>query len=221
MIASFLLAAAAACSGDCVAQESFVTLEQRLDAARSLLVEVDAVCEGAVVCTLRESLLLAPGGRVRFAVKGTYGGEPVDALFVSDGKRTRQTAKGKTIWGKTPKALHDALFIGFSRMGLTHNSANLSGGRPPDLTDGKIRTTLEAVDFLPLAQRPGLEIIPFKIFLAGKRAGTGVVWLDGETGLPVRRYVTVNGPTGELKVTEDYPLLVLEAPWKPADFSTK
>lgn len=197
----------------------FETVEERLMEASTSRVDFTITATGAVEVGLEGSLLLAEGGRARLEARGTFGGDEVDLLLVSDGERMRMTNGTDTTETATPPALREALVIGLTRMGVLHNLARLTGPAPPDHSDGDVRDWVEAVDFRT-EERGSLG---FDIRVSGERTASARLFLAPGTGLPGERRQTVEftDPEGgvlPMEVTELYGAVSLGAGLEPAEF---
>jgi hypothetical protein len=178
MIGAWLLAAAAACSGDCKAQQRFEAMERKL-LSRPLQVDVKCHTEGALRADAEARLFVATATRLR--AQGTWQGEPFTRNFDQP----------------TTPALREAVVIGMTRMGVLHNVARLMQGGGPDHADGTVRQWLEPHDF-----RLVKGGVAYRLRVGGREAGD--VRLTLSNGLPRTRLQTVHFPNGDMRVTERY-----------------
>ena len=176
MIAALILAAA--CSGDCKAQQKFVAMERKL-LEKPVQVEVKSHAEGAVKADAISRLFIGPATRIH--AQGTFQGKPFTRNF--DQPTTRD--------------LRDAVVVGMARMGVLHNVATLVSSGAPEHADGTVREWLEPHDFR--AVKGG---VAYRLRVGGQ--DTSEVRLTLAKGLPERRTMTVHFPSGDMRVTEDY-----------------
>ncbi len=179
MIAAVLFAAAA-CSGDCRAQEQFEAMERRL-LRGPIQLEVHSHAEGAVQADATADIFIGPATRVH--AQGTFMGQPFARNFDEP----------------TTPALRDAVLIGMARMGALHNLVNLSQGNPPDHSSGGTRDWLGAVKF-----RRAKGGVSYALTVDGKETGEVTLSIDRKTRLPKKRTMTVHFPQGDMRVTEMY-----------------
>lgn len=190
----------AACSST-PPDELFQQLEARLLAAETVNIVFHVTAEGAVTADLRGNLTMSRGGEIALSADGEFAGEPVALRLTAEGERyTYGNATQRTL-AVRPAALEDALAIGFMRMGVLHNLAQLAEGAPPDHAAGGIGEWVVVDEFTAVRlPQPGLS---FAITVAGEPAGTAVFNLDAN-GLPLERRQMVQFPTGEMYVVEQY-----------------
>ncbi len=190
-------------------------VESVLLAERTVRIEFAITAEGAVSADLRGELLLAPGNLARIDAAGSFDGAAADLQLVSDGVQLVARAGERTSTGDTPAGLREGLVIGLTRMGLLHNLALLSGGRPPDATDGTVRTWLQLSAYergLPQG-RGGRSVLPvsFDLTVGGEPSARATLYLGAQSGLPSERSQVVRFPQGEMRVTERYARVELDA----------
>ncbi len=156
--------------------------------------------------SLMGTLVLTLGNVMRLQAKGEFAQTPIDVSLESDGQRLVGGTTADAIEVDTPPALHEAMVIGLTRMGLLHNLAMLTGDAGPDHAEGGVQDWVQVSNFAPAV---GLENatdvrITFDLIVAGTPSGSATLFLDGETGLPVAREQTVQFDTGEMRVLERY-----------------
>lgn len=144
---------------------------------------------------------MAPSGDTSLSADGEFAGEPVTLRLTAAGERyTYGNATQRTLAAR-PDGLEDALAIGFMRMGILHNLAQLAEAAPPDHAAGGVGEWVVVDDFAAVRlPEPGMA---FAITVAGEPAGTAVLNLDAN-GLPLDRRQTVQLPRGEMRVVEQY-----------------
>ena len=178
----------------------FDELENRLVAADTVRFAYQVRAQGAVEAELAGNVSIV-GERIEVTGSGYFAGQPVE-MFVraddGDYEFGNQTTNKRL---PTPGELKEALLIGFTRMGILHNLARLSGAAPPDHADGGVRmwATADSIGVDPADS----AAISFRLTVAGQPSGYASLMLD-EAGLPVIRRQTVLFPSGEMRVEERY-----------------
>ncbi len=226
-IAAFCNAASGSTAG---ADELFAGIEKTLLQADSVRVEFTISSEGAIASSVQGSLLLVPrANQVRLDLSGTFAAASVDLSLVSDGKRMRGGPKTKSFRAdkryfesETPTALGEAIVIGLTRMGLLHNIAMLTGGVPPDHSDRAVTEWIACSKFLlDETARDGdgdRAPLTFDIAVSGKHVAEGKLWIDAETGLPVRREQTVHFGSSTMRAVESYTVFEIGGEIDPGCF---
>ena len=185
----------------------FTTLEERFLNADTVFLNFHVSAAGVIDADIRGRLEVIAGNAVRLTGSGEFAGQPVDLLIWPKGEQIELgNGTDKTIVPK-PAALREALLVGFTRMGILHNLARLTGSLPPDQADGGVHDWVLVDSF---AQDP-IEsgAITFDLSLAGQRVGSAWILTD-ESGRPVRRLQTVRFPAGEMRVVERYSNVIIE-----------
>jgi hypothetical protein len=201
--------------------EAFASLEETLrSGGPAARVVFDVTAEGAISVDLSGTLLLGDGGRARVEASGNFAGQPLDVALISDGDRMFWTGADAGI--ETPPALRDALAIGFTRMGILHNLARLSGAMPPDHADGGVEAwvvvTPGDLDAIPVAGLNDSTSAVLDITVAGQPSGSFALVFDGTQ--PVVRHQSVEFPQGIMRVTERYRVVEIGADLPAGAFDT-
>jgi hypothetical protein len=177
---------------------------------------VRVATSGRIQSHFEGTIDLGEGQRARFALEGAFGQKDVDVRFVSDGTHMEGGPRGQSFAMDVAPAIREGIVLGFVRMGITHDLAMLSSGRPPDYIDGSARKHLEVVG---AAHAPGeavrgapTEQWTWALFVDHQRSADETLWVDAKTGLPVRRRVVVHFPEGDMEDGEEYEELTLDAP---------
>src|SRR5271165_4507533 len=154
---------------------------------------------------------------------GDLGSRPSDLRLVSDGKTMRGGSKEHPFDLEAAPAMREGLVIAFVRMGLLHDVALLSEGRPPAHVDGTVRSWIQAVGprRLPgdVVRGAATEHWAWDLSVAGGSKAEEDVWVDASTGLPVKRRVLVHFPEGDMQVGEEYEEVTLDAPVDEGTFT--
>jgi len=214
-----LLAAAASCLAcvgtappppsilDGSAADAVAALERRLMEAREVRVACSATAEGVLAADLDGTLALTPDG-VEIRHRGTFVDNPADLDLRVDGGRLIGGNGDRRLDAEVPPALREAVVVGLTRMGILHNLARLSGAMAPDHADGGVAewATLDAAAWGETAEVDGTpaRAVEFGLLVDGEPSADVRLWLDADTGLPLRREQTVHFPQGEMRVVERY-----------------
>lgn len=184
----------------------FRALERRLLEAHRVRCEFHVTAEGGVEADLRGAMEVGPEGVVRLTAAGHFGGQPADVVLTAAGGEMAfgsAAAPGTVV---TPPHLREALVLGWTRMGVLHNLARLTAGRPPDRGEGGVGEWAIVGEFAGGGEAAALS---FEIAVNGAPAGSAGLELDVE-GVPVIRWQTVRFPAGEMRVVERYPVCTIE-----------
>ncbi len=204
------------------AEAIFREMESTLVSADTVHFQCSITSEGVVSSDLAGSLWLASGNRTRIDVAGTFAAEAVELTLLSDGTRLAGGSGAATFDIETPVGLREAILIGATRMGLLHNLAMLTGGAPPDRADGSVREWVQASGFttgeVEVIDGAAARPIRFELTVAGQPSGVAELWVDTDSGLPVRRNQTVHFDGGDMRVVEIYSLVELDGNPSPDAF---
>jgi hypothetical protein len=188
----------------------YTELEERLMRAHSLELHATMTASGVVDAVMNADLWIEGETRARFALKGSFEGQPVDALFISDGThaRVRDTTAA-------PRELRGAFVRGLMSMGLLHNAALLVAGRAPERAEGGAREFMRAE-----RQRLAAEglAIDLDVIVNNEHVAEATLALDAE-GLPQDRTQLVHFDGGDMTVREIYTGVELDRALDPALFS--
>ncbi|MGI9264836.1 MAG: hypothetical protein ACR2QU_07895 [Gammaproteobacteria bacterium] len=183
-------------------------VESRLLEAGVVCIAFEIVSEGAVESDLKGTARMTRPTSARIEAQGEFAGASVDILFRTHIDRMYGQNGSKRFEEETPAALTEGLIIGMTRMGLLHNLAMLSSGSPPDKTDGTVKKWVKPGNIRkgPAKQigESRAEALEFTVVVDGQPSGEATLWLDSETGLPVKRKQVVHFSQGDMSVTESY-----------------
>lgn len=221
-----LLATLSACSGSSgdldengrpSPEQALTSAEERLMESSATRVDFIVTATGAVDGNLTGSLLLGDSGQARWTIEGTLRGEEVDLLLVSDGTRMRLGNGVDTVEAATPPRLKEALILGLTRMGVTHNVLRLAELLPPDHADGRVDSWVQAAD----VRREERGNLAFNVEADGAPGEAVVLYMAPGTELPGERQQTHQFPDGEASVTEIYSAVSIGAGVDPSDFTVE
>lgn len=184
----------------------FFGLEDRLTSAQYVHVDFAVKAEGAIEVDLAGGFDLGPGETLHLSADGHFNNEPADLRLWSDGSTLQATNGVESTSEPTPAALGEAVVVGFTRMGILHNLARLTGATAPDHAAGGIREWVTVEGFSRDGESPAAAA--FELTVAAQPAGSATLEFDPE-GLPVARYQTVRFPNGEMRVEERYTTVVV------------
>lgn len=191
-------------------------LEDKLERAQTLRIHGRLHSQGLVATDFVGVLALGSENRARLEFKGDMQGKPAEARLVSDG-RTMVIRGEKRVEKPTPVGLDASLVIGMTRLGLLHNVVRIAAGEVPDHADGTVREWVTVGD-VSTTPSGGGERLAWTISMKGQRVGEANLWLDGKTGLPLRKLVLAHTPEGEFLAEESYDVFELDAAISPGDF---
>lgn len=203
-----VLIAVSPAMGDEGAEAALAAVEQRLLDARQIGFGFDIKAVGVVRAALSGSATIGPGNDAGIIAKGEFGGAPADITLSADSEAMGGGNGDMRFEADTAPALREGLVVGLVRMGLLHNLAMLSGGEPPDRIDGTVRdwVTYTNVSVVQNDRAGGIPArrFQFTVVVDGQPAAIADLWVDAETGLPLRRVQVVNFADGEMRVLEQY-----------------
>jgi len=186
----------------------FFDLEHSLLSAGRVRGRANVQASGLIEASLSGSFSLQAGNVADFGFRGTFRGQAVEPRLVSDGRQMRGGSLDKTFDDPTSSALREAICYGFMRMGILHNLARLSAGAPPDHAQGGAADWVAVSRFswgepVHVSGRPAIAI-RFDIVVDSSRNHEATLWLDQDSGLPLRRRQTTNFSDGPMIVEECY-----------------
>lgn len=190
-------------------------LEARVLGARHVVIEADVTATGALPAHFAGTLDLAERNRSSGTWQGDLRGAPAQLSFSSDGRAIEMKGVGGTRGEFVGRESNRALLAGALRMGVTHNLLRLAEPLGPDHAAEGFDAWAATVDFRPTTVALGGDLrgaisFGYDLKLDGADAGSVRLWLDGETGLPKRRQLTLRTPEGETTVVEEYKRFALE-----------
>ena len=213
------LAGTAAADDHWEALAEFHALESRLLESGDLCKEFDIRSEGAVESELQGKARLTRPTSAWIEANGEFAGSQTNILFRTHLNRMYGQNGDRRFEAETPVALTEGLIIGMTRMGLLHNLAMLSSGSPPDRIDGSVRKWVTPGDIRKGASAPidgvNADSFEFTVIVDGQPSGEAVLWLDAESGLPIRREQLVHFNQGDMKVTERYASITVDCKIRP------
>ena len=201
------------------ADAALAAIEARMLAAPTARVDYRITADGAFAAEFDGTLGLGVRDRTLLIGNGSFGGVPQRLLLTAeDGAMRGLLVDSVAFETTTPPALREALLLGLTRMGLLHNLARLTAGRPPDPAEAGVAGWIEAhsATWGPTEAIAGRQAkaLTFTLRIAGTNAADVTLWLDAETGWPAGRDQTVAFPGGTMTVTERYGVWSLrEAPF--------
>ena len=192
-------------------REAFDYMEERLINADSfytgVIVDADSIFPVQLVAEFwggegNELKITADGNMAEFLA-------PATLRLVSDGERMTGGRSSEIGFDTTtPPALREAFAIGLTRMGVLHNLARLYTGNPPDHADGGIDDWVQVHSFEWLepevVARKLTRPMHFTIRIDGEDTAEATLYLQRETGLPLRRVQTVRFAGGLMTIDERY-----------------
>jgi hypothetical protein len=179
----------------------FAEMEDRMLNAPAISGRFTVSADGAFSAALQGTLGLS-GGETDLEATGTFGADSVTLHLRSDGRVMEGGSAARRFHEDSPAGLTEALLLGLTRMGILHNLARLTGGAVPDRAGGGVRDWVEVRDVHWSGSDP--TALRLMIYVSGERAAEATLWLDPDSGWPVRREQVVEFPGGQMRVTESY-----------------
>jgi len=190
------------------AEEAWTELESRLLEVESLQIQFVVVSEGAVESQLRGAVALLGGGALSLSADGQFAGQPQALRLSADGQQLVVGEAPGAAPVAQPPGLVESVIVGFTRMGILHNLARLTGGATPDHMEAGVRewVTVDSLSWGAPETVEGRSARPldFVIRVEGEAIGSARLFIDDESDLPLNRQQTVRFPDGDLIVTESY-----------------
>jgi hypothetical protein len=187
---------------------TFLEVEKTLLESGTLRVTAVIQAEGVVVADLKGELQITGKDQITMEFKGTYMTAPVILTLKSDGKKMTGGSNIESFNEVPTEFLKEGIVVGLMRAGILHNLACLSGGAPPNGTDGKVRDWVKITNIYYRDSEEVMGVLArpmdFDITVADKEVGKATLWIHEKTGLPLQRKQTVRFETGEMHVTESY-----------------
>jgi hypothetical protein len=172
------------------APPTFDAVEAKLLGAAALVIEYQIVSEGAFPAEVKGDVHLTRDNRLRWRASGTFGGKPLSIDHVADASAGVHLA--------------EAVVLGWTRMGLLHNIARLSGGQPIDRAAGGAATWLAVTPTKTTA-----ETIAYDLVVDGQPSGSGTLDVDS-LGTPRGHTMRVQFASGSMTVTERYSVRIAD-----------
>lgn len=182
-------------------QAVFEALENRLLQAERVQVSFHVVAEGAVTVDLSGDLRVEAGNLIQLRAKGLFAGKETDVSLYAHGGQMELGNGTIHKEDSTPNELQEAILTGFTRMGILHNLARLTGGAAPDHAGGGVMEWAVVDSFGVDSKRAGG--ITFRITVAGRPSGSATLKI-GAAGCPLERHQQVHFPSGTMTVVERY-----------------
>jgi outer membrane lipoprotein-sorting protein len=192
-------------------------LEDRIAAAKSVQVAFEGKIESPKGnATVSGSLAIAGDkARVEFALDAT--GKSVKLVAVSDGVKTVTVQEGRRTESKdTPGETRRAVVVLMARAGVA-TLFHTAGRQAPK--DGKVKKEdpLDLVQVSDFKKLPGEKVgnrdavvIAYKLKIQDDAPLSATVWLDAQTGLPLKRVVRGEQKDAAFTVTETYGTFVID-----------
>lgn len=176
----------------------FVALETRLLLASELSLDFQVTATGAVQASIAGTLEKTALGEIHLSAEGNFAGQNIDLVIARNQQGFQFGNRDDPQSAQPPAELWEALILGFTRMGILHNIANLSAGAMPDHAEGGVDEWVLASNVTNTDASYNFDII-----VADIPSGSATLSTD-ETGNPIMREQTVVFPGGEMRVVETY-----------------
>jgi outer membrane lipoprotein-sorting protein len=193
------------------AEKLFRETEKKIAEAKSLWVASDIdVKDKLGGGTLKSTVALAPGNKLRLTMKGKGGGKEMEMEVASDGDKllTRMAPPGKSKQEAVPKNLHALISKLISRGGTVGAFFVVRVGSPGAPKEPDPEKLFNVKDFTmgEAAKVNGRDakVLHYQIDIDGKESAKITLWLDAQTLLPLKRLIVPTRPVEEAQVTETY-----------------
>lgn len=187
-------------------KESFDALEKTLLEAKTVRFKSKLETEGVVTASFEGELVAASGNKVNLKFDGKYGKKEAKAQLVADGKEMFHASADAASRSDCPDKLNEGIVLGVTRMGTMHNIYKVSNGMEPDGTDGKAREWVTVSGFRnfkeEVVEKVDAVSFEFDITVGGEKRAHATLWLNKKTGLPIKRFQTVQFGDKTMKGTE-------------------
>ena len=209
------------------AEKLFRSMEEKIAKAKSVQFSwklTAKVKQGEI--TVEATILLDEGNRVRIDTKGKMPGVDeedliIQDLIISDGTKLKSVGS-RNLTVNTPSTLNKTLQGCLTRGGPSYTLMVLNMSYYSKESDPARLITLSnfAMGKTEKVEERESQVIDFKstLGLANKQESTVKLWIDIETGLPVKRVFVVNEMNQEITTTEVYTSLKLDGKIDPSKF---
>jgi outer membrane lipoprotein-sorting protein len=192
------------------AEKLFRDMEKKILAAQVFSVKGEMQVDGGKGDRSRVevSLLLGQGNKARVKATTHVGADKHVMRMVSNGAKMqlRLAGGGKPRERSTPRQLHQAMTLTFTRLGLTAGPAAFRP-QPPGATGQAPESLLQLADFKTGAaakvEDRDARVVHYRLSGPGVPGPARVtLWLDARTNLPVKRQIYYEKTQG--RITETY-----------------
>jgi outer membrane lipoprotein-sorting protein len=190
------------------AEKLFHEMEKKIAEAKSLRVAADVdVKDKREGGTLKSTVALAPGNKLRLTMKGKGGGKEVEMEIVSDGNNlfTRMTPPGDSKQAEVPKNLHTLMGKVLSRTGPIGAFFIARPRASKELDPEKLfRVRDFKLSEATKVNGRDAKVLHYQIDIDGKESAKITLWLDARTLLPLKRVIIPEGMGEGTEITETY-----------------
>jgi outer membrane lipoprotein-sorting protein len=207
---------------DNVAEKLFRAMEKKIRSAKALEVVFTYQLEGK---TTKGSLLLTNENKARLRVRGPFSfGIKRDASFelISDGKKLKLKGvrlvaapngqagfkRGGQMEGEIPKAFHAWRAAAVSRVGMGPMVLGLPYTLGAETAPDAEEVRMKVYDFKAGAtEKVGkrqARVVHYRCGKGGNDDPEVTVWIDTETGLPLKRVYLAHPESERIRITESY-----------------
>ena len=178
--------------------------ERAFTSPERLSIEAHIRTQGSFQSDIKTAWWWAPIEKARIDIDGVMLRAPASARFISDGRVMQWPGHLSPIAPDLDRGSR----LMFFRLGASFNAIRIASGQRPDGLEGPILHFARWSDVR--AGKPeridGRTCIPLHhtLLVAYSPTGTGTLWIDAKTHLPVRRRMTVAFSGGKMTVEETY-----------------
>jgi outer membrane lipoprotein-sorting protein len=180
-------------AGDDKAKDLFDKMEKALTSAKTLETQADAKMElGALNATLKGTLWLAAGNKLRVQSEVKFGDKEIKSTIVSDGTKLKAEQGPQSKEVDTPKELQEDVAVALARVGLVPALNALQLNKKEDK---RARDTLKVSD-LKLGKKEKIngreaQAIEYQLTVPNEKDPLkATVWVEVKTSLPLQRVIT-------------------------------
>jgi outer membrane lipoprotein-sorting protein len=200
------------------AEELFRQMEQKVQKCKTFQTEVEVVLTGDRKGSLKGSVAIAPGDKIRTELDGTWSDSPAKILMLSDGSKMKTRGYG-------PPGLPDRdvrknvgleVLVSLTRAGVFQGFLDIVEMDPDQKLPPYQINNAAASDFKVGKKETvgGVEAQAIEYVLAWqyRKNAAVTIWIDVKTNLPVKHVVVLpNGPKPDaFIVTETYTKTVVD-----------
>jgi outer membrane lipoprotein-sorting protein len=193
------------------AEKLFREMEKKIAEAKSLRVASDIdIKDKREGGTLKSSVALAPGDKLRLTMKGKGGGKELDVEVVADGDKlhVRMTPPGKSEQVAAPKNLHALMSKVVSRTGSVGAFFIIRLVAPGASSEPDPEKLFNVKDFKmgEAAKVNGRDakVLHYQIDIERQESANITLWLDAKTLLPLKRVIVPEEKGKGTQITETY-----------------
>ena len=208
------------------AEKLFRQMEAKLAKAKTIDCTYEAKVEAEKTGTMKGTLLLGEGNKIRMEMGGEFGGMKGKFTMIADG--TKMKAVGEGIPAQpaedAPKWLGEAVRASLARAGLMLPFMSASPRSPDKEKEFKIDEHFQVSDFRlgkkEMVDKHEAQVVQYTLTLKMPKDQKldATVWIDTKTQLPLKRVLTSTMDGEKKTLTETYTKLEVDGKIDPKQF---